>query len=907
MLRLPAAADPAARAEFTREVRSLSGVRHAHLVNGVLEADLDAEEPYVALAEPPDAPLTGYDPHGREARLAYLFPNRVLAEALLQTAQALEALHTAGLFHGNLRPDCLRVSDDRVVLTGCGEPAGSVMDSLAYAPPVDWKGSPRERDLYALAASFFAVVTGQSPNPSNAPEHAKALNPGLSRAMARILDRCMAHDREKRYPDMEALFADLRAFLAIETVLLPPVRRWLTFWIEGSAVLIAGGLIVLLAGWLAGYHPGPHLSLTEAMALYAPSVAYWLLADSLPPRGSWVRRRFVVAELADRGGDPVGLGRRAGRAVIKTGTLTYIGGGVCVSFWVQGTGFLGGEDPGFLGGVLLLLMVPPFTGLLMIAAVVGLDEISSRSLDSPRTAGEPNVETLPRYDIGDRYPLWILHRPADPARRSQSAPREDLETETALARAGSYDLIRVLDAGAMGTVNLAWDRALGRRVAVKLMSDRERLGSRERFEREARLAAQVNHPNVAAVYGAGGWDADPYIAMEYIEGETLKARVERQGPLDIAEAWGYAVQIAEGLEAADRAGIVHRDVKPANVMLDRTGVVKLTDFGVSRSVKGGELTLTQTGAVVGTPLFMAPEQARGEPADRRSDMYALGMTLYYLLTGRTAFSARSREDLLALQLTTDPEPLLGRVAGLNAEQDQLVRRLLARDRDRRFPDYKTLLQHLREEAPESLAVAPASLRLADGWRFFCFAMTLCLWPPALLVLGRHVLYEPSAPLVWKSPLLSNPSYWLGVQAVTAALGAACVVYRPGYARLPTKGFSKKMALHVVLSFFVWPGSQRNVGLRVSRTGGRRISMGRALVRILVDFPVLLPWPVVALGTGVSLGTCLLVALGATLAVAALNGILLRVQPRRRVLGDLVAGTEVLQIRPVPTPGPSAQS
>ncbi len=268
--------------------------------------------------------------------------------------------------------------------------------------------------------------------------------------------------------------------------------------------------------------------------------------------------------------------------------------------------------------------------------------------------------------------------------------------------------------------------------------------ARERFDREARLAARLNHPNVAKVYSVGQMEGRPYIAMELVEGETLEERVRLQGPLPIAEVWGLALQAAEALQAADQLGIVHRDVKPSNLMITPGGTLKVTDFGVSRQVEG-ETALTDTGAVVGTPLYMSPEQATGKPVDGRCDMYALGMTMYFLLTGRTAFTARNRMDLLAQQLAGPAPDLAGQVAGLTDEQAAVVSRMLARRPQDRFPDYITLIKALRTESPEQAPPAAVFFRFADGAQHLLCCLALMMY---LFLLIRFAL-PVVAPQGWR--------------------------------------------------------------------------------------------------------------------------------------------------------------
>jgi eukaryotic-like serine/threonine-protein kinase len=233
---------------------------------------------------------------------------------------------------------------------------------------------------------------------------------------------------------------------------------------------------------------------------------------------------------------------------------------------------------------------------------------------------------------------------------------------------GHFQVIRRIGSGAMGEVYLAEDLQLGRQVALKLLpvafqrdSDRVR-----RFEREARAAAALNHPNIMTVHEIGEWEGQRFIATEFVEGETLAQRLSR-GPLPVAEATRVGAQIAAALSAAHQAGITHRDLKPANIMLRADGTVKVLDFGLARlsqpvSTPADETVTmqTQAGAVLGTPAYMAPEQWQGQPADARSDIYALGCVLYEMLAGRLVGSqrrpllSRTLERIVSKCLEPDP-------------------------------------------------------------------------------------------------------------------------------------------------------------------------------------------------------------------------------------------------------------
>src|SRR5262245_11366106 len=193
----------------------------------------------------------------------------------------------------------------------------------------------------------------------------------------------------------------------------------------------------------------------------------------------------------------------------------------------------------------------------------------------------------------------------------------------------------------MSTVYLATDEVLDRPVAIKLLHREisEEEDQLERFRREARAAARLSHPNLVAVIDAGEEGGRPYIVFEYIDGETLKQTIQEQGGLEIDEADAYAIEIGRGLAAAHSRKLIHRDVKPQNVLIDPDGRAKVTDFGIALSLEAKGLTAT--GRVLGTTDYVSPEQAMGDEVDERSDVYSLGIVLYDMLTGDVPFHAET--------------------------------------------------------------------------------------------------------------------------------------------------------------------------------------------------------------------------------------------------------------------------
>src|SRR5205823_11578427 len=220
---------------------------------------------------------------------------------------------------------------------------------------------------------------------------------------------------------------------------------------------------------------------------------------------------------------------------------------------------------------------------------------------------------------------------------------------------GRYKIVRKLGAGGMADVYLAEDQELGRRVAIKVLNDRHANDEQfvERFRREAKNAAALSHPNVVSIYDRGDAEGTYYIAMEYLDGRSLKELIVSRGPAPVNVSIEYARQILSALRFAHRHGIVHRDIKPHNVLVDREGRVKVTDFGIARA---GTSQMTEAGSIVGTAQYLSPEQARGGEVDQRSDLYSLGVVLYELLTGTVPFSGDTPVEIAMKHLSQTPEP-----------------------------------------------------------------------------------------------------------------------------------------------------------------------------------------------------------------------------------------------------------
>jgi serine/threonine protein kinase/Tfp pilus assembly protein PilF len=289
-----------------------------------------------------------------------------------------------------------------------------------------------------------------------------------------------------------------------------------------------------------------------------------------------------------------------------------------------------------------------------------------------------------------------------------------------------YKILEKLGEGGMGEVYLAEDTRLGRRVALKILprefaEDEVRM---RRFEQEARAASNLNHPNIVTIYDIGRADSLPYIAAEFIDGNTLRDYIAEQ-EIKPTEALEIAVQIASALDAAHQAGVVHRDIKPENIMLRRDHIVKVVDFGLAKLVERDPDTadvnaatkpmgVTQPGAVIGTYVYMSPEQARGLHVDARADIWSVGCVIFEMIAGRPPFTGLTKSDMVAAILEREPPPLARYSDGVPAELQRIVSKALAKNRNERYQTIKDLLIDLRQLRQELEFEARLSRSMQSG-------------------------------------------------------------------------------------------------------------------------------------------------------------------------------------------------
>ena len=495
--------------------------------------------------------------------------------------------------------------------------------------------------------------------------------------------------------------------------------------------------------------------------------------------------------------------------------------------------------------------------------------------------GHQLAETIEQVPVTD---------PETPTLIGESAATET-ETTAAPAAVAGYRLIRSLGEGGMGAVWEAEQAGTGRRVALKRLSQRlprtsETVG---RFLREARLAASLSHPRTTFVLGAGEESGHPYIVMELMPGRTLADVVGDEGPLQVARAVDYILDVAEGLHAAHALGVIHRDLKPSNCFLDSDGRVKVGDFGLSKSLVS-DADLTLSGAFLGTPQFAAPEQVRGGKVDQRTDVYATGATLFCLLTGRGPFVGDA--TAVIAQVASDRAPAL-RAVRPDAPQalERVIARALEKDPAQRFDNVARLEQALVPFSTGGSTIADVGRRLA-AYMVDSLIVGVVVTGGVIVVTAAGLIHDPSL---------------IGGAADPTDSAALTAVDR--WTKLVTVGLP---IAYFALAEGRWGRAvgKRLMGLHVVGPDGDRPNYARTLLRSLV-VPGALSWMTVSqqwvqshLGAAVDQDTQGIIASLATQAVPLLFVLLclttMRARNGYRGLHELVSGTRVIRPRRVGT-------
>ena len=331
---------------------------------------------------------------------------------------------------------------------------------------------------------------------------------------------------------------------------------------------------------------------------------------------------------------------------------------------------------------------------------------------------------------------------------------------------GRYKIVRKLGAGGMANVYLAEDQELGRRVAIKILNERHANDDQfvERFRREAKNAAGLSHPNIVSIFDRGEAEGTYYIAMEYLDGRSLKEMITKRGPAPINVAVDYARQILAALRVAHRQGLVHRDIKPHNVLVDGEGRVKVTDFGIARA---GPSQMTEEGSIIGTAQYLSPEQAQGAPVTPASDLYSLGIVLYELLTGTAPFAGETPVELAMKHLSKVPDPPSRLRPDVPRDLDFVVMRALAKNPDERYQTADEMDADLARVA-RGVSVSPETEEAATAIIARPITAATIAAPPVVPPPAPAVYYDYDEPPERRRPFWP----WLLALALLAVAGLA---------------------------------------------------------------------------------------------------------------------------------------
>ena len=372
-------------------------------------------------------------------------------------------------------------------------------------------------------------------------------------------------------------------------------------------------------------------------------------------------------------------------------------------------------------------------------------------------------------------------------------------------RLGPHEILAAIGAGGMGEVYRARDTRLDRIVAIKILPDHlaDRADLRERFEREARTIASLNHPHICTIYDVGHQNGTDYLVMEYLEGETLAQRLQK-GPLPPEQVLQYAIQIADALDKAHRKGITHRDMKPGNIMLTKSGA-KLLDFGLAKltqppAVSDATLSalpkgsITGEGSIIGTLQYMAPEQLESGEVDARTDIFAFGAVVYEMATGKKAFEGKSQASLIAKILETDPPPISSLQPMTPPALERIVKSCLAKDPDERWQNAADLTRELKWIAE---AGAQAASSVSPGKKVAGFRNRTLTY---VSLAGAVLLLAFGATLVFRRGTGEAPS--------TAAVMRASIVLPTGQSLPPRVAITQWPYRLMAAGSPTWPKRKR---------------------------------------------------------------------------------------------------
>ena len=842
-----------ARQRFVEQVKVVAQLKHPNLPR-VMEAGVVDGLVFVVLPAYQCEPILRFAPRRLLGRWREgSFPHHELVDLFRLAADAVSQLHQAGVVHGGIDVNSLVMIDGaQLLVDGLFSQSGPEDSSAEVAKKSDIVGLGH---AVGSLVGWPNIATDKATDlpPEKLWRKVRARNIGVPKTLCQTLAKCVS--RQPGGISSGQQLVDELAQQQPRAILASPRSRFTSAFFDLLSVAIISALIFPA---VADSTTGASLYLISGM------IVVFVLQEAL--FSTTIVRYFFALFVCDYSGQPAHWLRSLFRTILKWGLLA-----VAIVLNAVFVLAVGQMFPQFdtvwlpIGSALifpLMFLVGPM--LLMRSRLTLYDALTGSTWAelTPRTERGTAAEVVPE-DLNQKPDL------------------------PAIDQVDQFEILRLLGEGGMGQVYLGYDQTIERQVAIKVLptSFARDQDAFVRFQREARLAAKVRHEKIASILGMGMWRERPYIAMDVVIGDDLSDKVKKHGAQPIELVWDWLLQATEGLAAAAQHGIIHRDIKPSNLMLDHSGCIKVMDFGISFDPADSE-DQSKSGVLIGTPTYMSPEQADRLQVDFRSDIYSLGLSAIFLLTGRKPFEGDTISILSQKMEGVDLSANGFRGLRVSRGQQAVIERMIETDRERRFQSYAELASALIENDQSKLEPAKvfqrATSTLIDvvSYYFITWIVLILLG----LTLPRFMDVPSNPELLEESPGAASEIFTYEFVSELLSMSIPWAVFSLAFLfGMMRRGQSS---------------GKRLLGLRVFKNDSSALGFFDALARYVVTLPMIAFVPLAFLvghsldwTTYRTLSTGLLIFNVVTLLASII--LVLRFSEGRS-LGDLLTGSRVMK-------------